>query len=105
MLLGGNWFTVAGFFAFLATCSFVMFIYLTTTIGVFGKTFGMHLFSLEIVDYYDDEYPTFHQAAVSSSIYLLSVAFFGLGFVTSLFDQDRRAIHDLVSGTLIVKEI
>lgn len=105
MLLGGNWFTVAGFFAFLATCSIVLFIYLTTTIGVFGKTFGMHLFSLEIVDYYDDEYPTFHQAAVSSSIYLLSLAFFGLGFVTSLFDQDKRAVHDLVSGTLIVKEI
>ena len=48
MLIGGNWFTVAGFFGFLATCSLVMFIYLTTTIGLLGKTFGMHLFSMHI---------------------------------------------------------
>ena len=105
MLLGGNWFTVTGGFAFIATCSIVMFIYMTTTIGLFGKTFGMHLFSLEMIDYEDDEYPTFHQAAVSSSIYLLSVAFAGLGFVSAFFDEDKRAVHDLVSGTLIVKEL
>jgi uncharacterized RDD family membrane protein YckC len=105
VLLGGSWFTVAGLFAFLATCSIVMFIYLTTTVGLFGKTFGMHLFSLEMVDYQDDEYPTFHQAAVSSSIYLLSLVFFGLGFITTLFDEDKRAVHDLVSGTFIVKEM
>lgn len=105
MLLGGNWFTLAGFFAFLATTAIVMFIYMTTTIGTFGKTFGMHLFSLEMIDFNDDEYPTFHQAAVSSSIYLLSLAFFGLGFVTSFFDEEKRAVHDLVSGTLVVKEI
>lgn len=105
MLLGGNWFTFAGGFAFVTTCSIVMFIYMTTTVGLFGKTFGMHLFSLEMIDYQDDEYPTFHQAAVSSSIYLLSLAFAGLGFSTAFFDADKRAAHDLISGTLIVKEI
>ncbi len=105
MLLGGNWFTIAGFFAFLATCSIVMFIYQTTTIGIFGKTFGMHLFSLEMIDIDGESYPTFHQAAVSSSIYLLSLAFFGLGFITSFFDEEKRSIHDIVSGTLVVKEI
>ncbi len=105
ILLGGSWFSIAGFFAFMATCAIVMFIYMTTTIGMFGKTFGMHLFSLEMIDYFDDEYPTFHQSAVSSSIFLLSLAVGGLGFVTSLFDEDRRAVHDLVSGTVVVKEI
>ena len=105
MLLGGNWFTVAGFFAFLATCSLVMFIYQTTTIGIFGKTFGMHLFSLEMIDFNGEDYPTFHQAAVSSSIYLLSIAFCGLGFITSFFDEEKRSIHDIVSGTLVVREL
>jgi uncharacterized RDD family membrane protein YckC len=105
MLLGGNWFTITGFFAFLATCSLVMFIYQTTTIGMFGKTFGMHLFSLEMIDLNGEDYPTFHQAAVSSSIYLLSVSFCGLGFVTSVFDEEKRTIHDIVSGTLVVREI
>ncbi len=105
VLLGGSWFSVAGIFAFVATCAIVMFIYLTTTIGLFGKTFGMHLFGLEMIDNNSDEYPTFHQSAVSSSIYLLSIAFFGLGFVTTIFDENKRAVHDLVSGTIIVKEI
>lgn len=105
MLLGGNWFTMTGFIAFLATCAIVLFIYMTTTVGLFGKTFGMHLFSLEMVDYSNDEYPNFHQAAVSSSVYLLSIAFAGVGFITYFFDPDKRAVHDLVSGTLVVKEI
>ncbi len=105
MLLGGNWFTIAGLFAFLATCSIVNFIYLTTTIGLFGKSFGMHLFSLEMIDADAEEYPTLHQAAVSSSVFLLSLAFGGAGFVTCLFDEDGRAIHDLVSNTLVVKEL
>lgn len=105
VLLGGNWFSVAGIFAFLATNMIVMFIYMTTVIGLFGKTFGMHLFSLEMIDYETDDYPTFHQSAVSSSIFLLSIALVGLGFVTVFFDEDKRAVHDLVSKTLVVKEI
>ena len=105
MLLGGNWFTVAGTFAFLATTALVMFIYQTTTIGMYGKTFGMHLFSLEMIDFNGEDYPNFHQAAVSSSIYLLSITFFGLGFITSFFDEEKRSIHDIVSRTLVVREI
>ena len=105
ILIGGSWFTIAGAFAFVATCAIVMFIYLTTTIGLFGKSFGMHLFSIEMIDINGEEYPTFHQAAVSSSIYLLSLAFGGIGFLTTLIDEEGRAIHDLVSGTIVVKEI
>ncbi len=104
MLLGGDWVSMAGLFAFVATCAIVMFIYLTTTIGLYGKTFGMRLFSLEIVDLEGEDYPTFHQAAVSSSVYLLSLALGGIGFLTLLFNEDRRAVHDLVSGTIVIKE-
>ncbi|MCY7345440.1 MAG: RDD family protein [Pyrinomonadaceae bacterium] len=104
MLLGGNWFSVAGMFAFLATCSLVMFIYMTTAIGFYGRTFGMRLFSLEIVDIESEDYPTFHQAAVSSAVYLLSLALGGIGFLTLPFNEDKRAVHDLVSGTVMIKE-
>ena len=104
MLFGGNWFTLAGFVGFAAVCAIVMFIYLTTTIGYFGKTFGMHLFKLEVIDIDGEEYPTFHQAAVSSAVYLLSVCFGGIGFLTSLIDKENRAAHDLISGTIVVKE-
>ena len=105
ILLGGSWFSVGGIFAFLATCSIVMFVYLTTTIGLFGKTFGMRLFSLELIDIEENDYPTFHQAAVNSSVYLLSLAVGGLGFLTMPFNEDKRAVHDLVAGTMVVKEL
>jgi uncharacterized RDD family membrane protein YckC len=104
MLLGGNWLSAAGIFAFLATCAIVMFIYMTTAIGLYGRTFGMRLFSLEIVDVETEDYPSFHQAAVSSAVYLLSLALVGIGFLTVPFNEEKRAVHDLVSGTIIVRE-
>ncbi len=104
MLLSGNWMSWAGLFAFAATCAIVMFIYLTTAIGLYGSTLGMRLFSLELVDIEGENYPTFHQAAVSSSVYLLSLTFGGLGFLTVPFNEEKRAVHDLVSGTIVVRE-
>lgn len=104
VLLGGEWFTTAGLLAFLATCSIVMFIYMTTAVGLFGKTFGMKMFSLEIIDIEENDYPTFHQAAVSAAVYLFSLALGGSGFLTVLFTDEKRAVHDIVSGTLIVRE-
>jgi uncharacterized RDD family membrane protein YckC len=104
VLMGGNWFTWAGLFAFGATSAVVMFIYLTTCLGLFGKTLGMRIFSLEVVDVEESDYPTFHQAALSSTIYLLSLAFGGIGFLTVPFNEERRAMHDLLSGTIVVKE-
>lgn len=104
VLMGGNWFTWAGMWAFLATFAVVMFIYLTTCLGLFGKTFGMRIFSLELVDIEESDYPSFHQAALSSTIYLISLALGGIGFLTVPFNEEKRAVHDLLSGTIIVKE-
>lgn len=104
MMSGGDWFTFTGFLAFLATCSIVMFIYLTTTIGFYGRTFGMRIFSLEVVDVNGENYPTLHQAAVSSAVYILSLVFGGAGFLTMFFNHEKRAAHDLISGTMVVKE-
>ncbi len=64
----------------------------------------MRIFSLEIVDAEENEYPTIQQAAVHSSIYLVSLALGGVGFVTMMFNEEKRAIHDLLSGTIIVRE-
>lgn len=104
MLLNGKFFSTEGFLAFLATCAIVMFVYMTASIGFLGRTFGMKLFSLEIVDIDENAYPTLHQAAVSSSLYLVSLALGGLGFLTLFLNNEKRAAHDLLSGTIIVKE-
>lgn len=106
MLFGsGSWFTFAGLFAFLAMTAIVMFVYLTTAVGFFGKSFGMRLFALEIIDIENEDYPSLHQAAVSSAVYLASMALGGLGFLTVPFNEEQRAVHDLVSNTLVVKEL
>ncbi len=104
ILMSEGWSSFAGISAFLATCAVVMFVYLTTTVSMYGKTFGMRLFSLELIDVEGENYPTLHQAAVSSAVYLLSLAFGGVGFLTALFNEEKRAVHDIVSGTIIVKE-
>lgn len=104
MLAGGKMFTFEGALAFLATLSIVMFVYLTASIGLMGRTFGMRLFSLEVVDIDENAYPSLHQAAVSSSVYLLSLAFGGVGFLTLFLNDEKRAAHDLLSGTIVVKE-
>ena len=100
-----GWISLSGFFAFAAVLSVVMFVYLTSSISYFGRTFGMKIFSLELVDAEQSEYPTLHQAAVSSSVYLLSLAFGGLGFIPMLFNEEKRAAHDLVSGTILIREL
>jgi uncharacterized RDD family membrane protein YckC len=101
---GGTLFSFPGFVAFLATDAIVMFIYLTISIGLTGRTPGMRMFSLEIVDIEENAYPSFHQAAVSSSVYLLSLATLGLGFITMFLNVEKRAAHDLLSGTIVVRE-
>ncbi|HXH71003.1 MAG TPA: RDD family protein [Pyrinomonadaceae bacterium] len=104
ILMSEGWSSFAGIFAFLATCAVIMFVYLTTTVSMYGKTFGMRIFSLELIDVEGEDYPTLHQAAVSSAVYLLSLAFGGIGFLTLPFNEEKRAVHDLVSGTIVVKE-
>ncbi len=104
MSFGGEWFGLAGILAVVATISIVMFIYLTTAVALYGRTFGMKLFSLEIIDIEGEDYPTIHQAAVSSSVYLISLLCGGIGFLTLLFNDENRAAHDLASQTIVVKE-
>jgi uncharacterized RDD family membrane protein YckC len=103
-LNGENWFTTSGVLIAVGTWAVLMFVYMTICLGLLGRTLGMRLFSLELVDAVENEYPTLHQAAIHSSIFLLSLAFFGAGFLTMFFNEERRAAHDLLSGTILVRE-
>ena len=101
---GGSWMSVSGGLAIAAAVAIVMFLYLTASIAFVGRTVGMRLFSLELVDIEENAYPTLHQAAVNSAVYLLSMALGGLGFLTVFFNEERRAAHDILSGTILVRE-
>lgn len=102
--MGGNWWTAGGLVMFASVWAVVLFLYMTTTLGFYGKTFGMRLFSLELVDAVENEYPTLHQAAINSGLFIITLPFVGAGFLTVLFNEENRALHDLVSGTILVRE-
>lgn len=104
MLTGGSWLSFSGIFAFAAALAIVMFVYLTVSISFIGRTFGMKLFSLELIDAEENAYPTLHQAAVNSSVYLLSLALGGIGFLPVFFNEEKRAAHDIASGTILIRE-
>ena len=105
MLSGGSWMSLSGVLAFSAALAIVLFVYLTLTVGFTGRTFGMRLFSIEMVDAEENAYPTLHQAAVSASVYLLSIALGGIGFLPVLFNDEKRAAHDILSGTILIREM
>jgi uncharacterized RDD family membrane protein YckC len=100
-----GWISLSGFLAFAPVFLAVMFVYLTASLSYLGRTVGMKFFSLELVDIEQSDYPTLHQAAVSSSVYLLSLVSFGLGFLPMLFNEEKRAAHDLASGTILIREM
>src|SRR5690606_21189273 len=101
---GGDWLSLSGGLLFAGALAVVLFLYTTFSVAFVGKTLGMRLFSLEVVDVDENEYPTMQQAAVSSSVFLLSLMFAGVGFLPMLFNPERRAAHDLASGTIVVRE-
>ncbi len=101
---GGTWLSVSGVLAFTALLGIFLFLYLTASISLWGSSFGMRIFSLELIDADDSSTPTVHQSAVHSAVYLLSLAFLGAGFLTILFNEEKRAVHDLVSGTLVIRD-
>ena len=104
VLMGADWFTVSGAAAFVGASGFVMFMYMTIGLGMYGKTLGLRMFGLEWIDAEASDYPTFHQAAVNSAVFLLTLPVLGAGFIPMIFNEERRAFHDLAAGTIIVTE-
>jgi len=102
--MGGDILSSTGLLLFFVSCSLTTIVYQTLSVGLKGKTFGMRLFALEVIDIEENEYPTMAQAFGSSLLFVLSLSLGGLGFIPILFSPERRAIHDLASGTLMVRE-
>jgi uncharacterized RDD family membrane protein YckC len=101
---GAEWLSLGGLLILTATMAAVLFVYMTASLGFFGKTVGMKLFSLELVDAVENEYPSIRQSAANSAVFLLSLVFAGAGFLTIFFNEENRALHDLLSGTILVRE-
>lgn len=82
----------------------IMFLYLSASTALAGRTWGMSLLSIRAVDADSGLQPTTKQATARALLYMISLASFGLGILYALFDAEGRTAHDHLSGTAVVRE-
>lgn len=102
-LTNGNWTDVRVAASMGGIIITVMFLYLTISTALAGRTVAMSLFKLCTVDARTALAPTFGQCVRRTTVYILSLATLGIGFILALFDDERRAAHDRLSGTVVVR--
>jgi uncharacterized RDD family membrane protein YckC len=103
-LTNGNWSDPRVTGSMGAIVLVVMFLYLTASTALAGRTWGMSLLSLRAVDADTGLQPTTKQAILRGLFYMLSLAALGLGVIYALFDAEGRTAHDHFSGTAVVQE-
>lgn len=81
----------------------VGFLYLTVSVAFTGRTLGMKIFSLRVVDARTGLIPTGSQSAGRSLVYLLSLASAGIAFMYALLDRERHTFHDRFTRTAVIR--
>lgn len=66
-----------------------------------GQTLGMRAWRIRLFGK-DGSPVTYKQALIRAGVACLSLTLFGLGFLWSLFDPQKRSWHDIASGTRVV---
>jgi uncharacterized RDD family membrane protein YckC len=79
-------------------CYFIVFIFPQLR---WRKTLGKRLMGLTLKTSGDDL--TFKRLAIREIVYSIQTWFLGIGFLTMRSDSKRRALHDILSGTEVVK--
>src|SRR5207245_1722765 len=81
--------------------------YLSTFVAANGQTIGKMATGIRVIPADPAAPPservTFGQAVVRAAGYLVSALPAGLGFLPAFFGQDRRALHDRLADTRVVK--
>jgi uncharacterized RDD family membrane protein YckC len=103
-LTNGNWADWRVISSMSGIVLVVMFLYLTASTALAGRTWGMSLASLRAVDADTGLPPTTKQSVGRAILYVVSFITLGLGFLYALFDAEGRAVHDYLSGTAVVRE-
>ncbi len=80
----------------------VVFIFLTLTTWASARTFGMIFVGTQVVCTTTGARPSLMQSILRSFGYLISVP--TLGFALALVTRERRGLHDILSGTTVVKD-
>ena len=67
-----------------------------------GGTLGMKTWKIKI-SCDNDERISYKKAIIRFNIAIISILFFGLGFLISLFRKDKKCLHDIISKTSLSK--
>jgi uncharacterized RDD family membrane protein YckC len=103
-LTNGNWADMRVASSMGGILLVVMFLYLTASTALSGRTWGMSLVGVRPVDAATGLPPTTRQSVARAIFFMLSLATAGLGLLYALFDAEGRAAHDHFSGTVVVRE-
>jgi uncharacterized RDD family membrane protein YckC len=77
-------------------------VYLFVLHIVLGRTLGMRLLKLRVIDVYGER-PSPARCAARCAGYLASVATLFLGFLWMGFDSEKRGLQDWIAGTYVVR--
>jgi len=79
------------------------FLYLTISVAFTGRTIGMKLWSLRVVDARNGLIPTGSQSAGRSLLYLLSLAGAGVLLLYTLINAEHHTVHDHFTRTVVIR--
>ena len=82
----------------------LLFLYLTVSTALTGRTLGKRLCSLRIIDIRTQLIPTGRQSIKRAIAFIFSLALGGVGIVFALIDRDGRTVHDRLSQTMVVHD-
>jgi uncharacterized RDD family membrane protein YckC len=85
-----------------AVVALALAVYATLSHALAGATLGKRLLGIRVVGP-DGRRPSPGRSAVRSGVAAISLALLGLGFLVALFSRTGRALHDVASGTWVVK--
>lgn len=80
---------------------FIACLYLLLFVAIAGRTPGMRLLNLRVVDVYGNA-PGPVRATARALGYLAGFITLGLGFVWIGFDREKRGLHDWIAGTYVI---
>jgi uncharacterized RDD family membrane protein YckC len=89
---------VMGFVLFLAIAVTYLLVFHITL----GRTLGMRVLKLKVIDVYGDP-PSPARCVARCAGYLAGVATLFLGFLWIGFDSEKRGLHDWIAGTYVIK--
>jgi len=77
-------------------------IYLLLFHTIRGRTLGMQVMKMKVIDVYGDP-PSPARCVARTTAYLASAGTLFLGFLWIGFDSEKRGLHDWIAGTYVIK--